>query len=414
MHYGCIAEHLKHSFSPEIHAALAPYRYELREIEPDKLEEFMLSRDFYGINVTIPYKEKVIPYLAYIDKEAERIGAVNTIVNRGGRLYGYNTDFYGMKALITRLGLELCGKKVAVLGTGGTSRTACAVSEALGASEVLRVSRSAKDGAISYEMLYGQHSDVRILINTTPCGMFPNPDAAAVDVTRFPMLEGVVDAVYNPLRPKLVLDAMRQGIPAEGGLYMLVAQAVRASEIFLDKTYPPEVTERIYQRIFRQKENVVLVGMPGSGKSTVGRLLAERLGREFVDMDECIVQAAGKPISEIFAESGESGFRDLESRVLADVIAQRNSLVIATGGGAILRDENVQMLRRNGRLYFLDRPLDDLLPTDDRPLASTREAIERRYHERYGRYCAVADVRIPVVGGAADVAEEIGKEQDVL
>ena len=414
MHYGCIAEHLKHSFSPEIHAALAPYRYELREIEPDKLEEFMLSRDFYGINVTIPYKEKVIPYLAYIDKEAERIGAVNTIVNRGGRLYGYNTDFYGMKALITRLGLELCGKKVAVLGTGGTSRTACAVSEALGASEVLRVSRSAKDGAISYEMLYGQHSDVRILINTTPCGMFPNPDAAAVDVTRFPMLEGVVDAVYNPLRPKLVLDAMKQGIPAEGGLYMLVAQAVRASEIFLDKTYPPEVTERIYQRIFRQKENVVLVGMPGSGKSTVGRLLAERLGREFVDMDECIVQAAGKPISEIFAESGESGFRDLESRVLADVIAQRNSLVIATGGGAILRDENVQMLRRNGRLYFLDRPLDDLLPTDDRPLASTREAIERRYHERYGRYCAVADVRIPVVGGAADVAEEIGKEQDVL
>lgn len=412
MHYGCIAEHLKHSFSPEIHAALAPYRYELREIAPDGLEEFMLARDFYGINVTIPYKEKVIPYLAEIDEEAKRIGAVNTVVKRDGKLYGYNTDFYGMRSLIDRLGLKLCGKKVAVLGTGGTSRTACAVSEALGASEVLRVSRTAKDGAISYAMLYEHHSDVRVIINTTPCGMFPNPDAAAVDVMRFPMLEGVVDAVYNPLRPKLVLDAMKKGIPAEGGLYMLVAQAVRASEIFLDKTYASEITARIYQKIFRQKENIVLIGMPGSGKSTVGKLLAERLGREFLDMDDCIVQAAGKPISEIFAEVGESGFRNLESRVLADEIAQRNSLVIATGGGAILRDENVDALRRNGSLYFLDRPLADLLPTDDRPLAFSQTAIEQRYHERYGRYCAVADVRIPVVGSAADVAEKIGKELD--
>lgn len=410
MHYGCIAEHLKHSFSPEIHAALAPYRYELREIEPEKLEAFLLERDFYGINVTIPYKEKVIPYLSQIDEQAKKIGAVNTVVNRGGKLYGYNTDFYGMKSLIERLKLDPKGKKVAVLGTGGTSRTACAVAESMGAATVLRVSRTAKDGAISYEMLYADHADTQLFINTTPCGMFPNPEKAAVDVERFPMLEGVVDAVYNPLRPKLVLDAMQKGIPAEGGLYMLVAQAVRASEIFLDKTYPAEITERVYQKLFRQKENIVLVGMPGSGKSTVGKLLAERLGRELVDMDECIVHAAGKPISEIFAEVGEKGFRDLESRVLADEIAQRNSLVIATGGGAILRDENVNALRRNGRLYFLDRPLEDLLPTEDRPLASSRTAIEQRYTERYGRYCAVADVRIPVKGSAADVAETIGKE----
>ena len=410
MHYGCIAEHLKHSFSPEIHAQLGAYRYELCELAPDMVGEFLKKGDFYGINVTIPYKETVIPYLFKIDEQAERIGAVNTIVNRGGRLYGYNTDFYGMKSLIERLGLSLDGKKVAVLGTGGTSRTAVAVAESMGASSVLRVSRTARDGAIDYATLTHDHADTRVLINTTPCGMFPNPDSAAVDVDDFPLLEGVVDAVYNPLRPKLVLDARKKGIPAEGGLYMLVAQAVRASELFLDTTYPAETVERVYQKLMRQKENLVLVGMPACGKSTVGKLLTERLGREFVDMDECIVRTAGKEISEIFASDGEQGFRDLESSVLREQIAQRNALVIATGGGAILRDENVDALRRNGRLYFLDRPLDDLIPTEDRPLASSRAAIAQRYTERYGRYCTVADVRVPVSGTAEEVAEEIEKE----
>lgn len=410
MHYGCIAERLRHSFSPEIHAQLGDYRYELCELAPDAVGDFLMKGDFYGINVTIPYKETVIPYLSHIDGEAERIGAVNTIVNRDGKLYGYNTDFYGMRSLIERLGLSIGGKKVAVLGTGGTSRTAVAVAESMGASSVMRVSRTAKEGAIDYATLTRDHTDTRVIINTTPCGMFPNPDGAAVDVNAFPTLEGVVDAVYNPLRPTLVLDARRKGIPAEGGLYMLVAQAVRASELFLDKTYPTGVIERVYQKLIRQKENLVLIGMPASGKSTVGKLLGERLGREFVDMDECIVRTAGKEISEIFAADGEQGFRDLESRVLREQIAQRNGLVIATGGGAILRDENVYALRRNGRLYFLDRPLDDLMPTEDRPLASSRTAIAQRYTERYGRYCAVADVRVPVSGSAAEVASEIEKE----
>lgn len=410
MEYGCIGEHLKHSFSAEIHGALASYRYEIREIEPEKLGDFLIEHDFKGINVTIPYKEKVIPYLSDIDEQAKAIGAVNTIVNHDGKLYGYNTDFYGMKTLIERLGLTLTDKKVAVLGTGGTSRTACAVAGSMGAKAVLRVSRSAKGGAIDYETLYRDHADTQIFINTTPCGMYPNPNGTAVEIERFPKLEGIADAVYNPLRPQLVLDAKKRGIPAEGGLFMLVAQAVRASEIFLDTVYPTEVLESVYRKLQNQKENIVLIGMPGCGKSTVGKLLAERLGRELCDMDAMIVERAGKPISEIFATEGEQAFRDLESQVLSEQLSQRTGLIVSTGGGAILRDKNVNDLRRNGRLYFLDRPLCDLLPTDDRPLASSAEAIRKRYEERYDRYCAVADCRIPVRGDAASVAEEIGKD----
>ena len=361
MEYGCIAEKLGHSFSREIHAALGAYPYELCEVSPDALEAFMKARCFRGINVTIPYKEAVIPYLSYLDGQAEKIGAVNTVVNREGKLYGYNTDFYGMKALITHMGLSLTNKRVAVLGTGGTSRTARAVAEDMGARQILWVSRREREGIISYEALCAKHNDVQIIINTTPCGMYPHPEGQAVDLDFFPNLEGVVDAVYNPVRPQLILQAQRRGIPAEGGLYMLVAQAVRASEIFLDTVYPEGTVDRVFLRLLRQKENLVLVGMPGSGKSTVGKLLAEALGREFCDTDALIVERAGMPISEIFASRGEAGFRDLESDVIRECIAGCNGLVVATGGGAILREANCDALRRNGRLYFLDRPVEELL-----------------------------------------------------
>ncbi len=410
MQYGCIAERLGHSFSREIHMALADYEYELCEVAPDALADFMEARDFCGINVTIPYKEQVIPYLYEIDDIAREIGAVNTIVNRDGRLYGYNTDFYGMKALIERLHLKLRGKKIAVLGTGGTSKTARAVASYLGAQMILAVGRTAKAGSIDYETLYREHADIDIIINTTPCGMYPNPEATAVDLTAFPNLCGVVDAVYNPLRPQLVLDAQKRGIPAEGGLYMLVAQAVRASEIFLDKTYPEDVIEHIYRRILSKKENIVLIGMPASGKSTVGKILAEHYGREFCDTDDEIVREVGLPIPAIFENKSESGFRDIETHIICKQVAQRTGLVIATGGGAILRDENVNALRRNGKLYFLDRPLEALLPTADRPLASSTEAIRRRYQERYHRYCTVSDIQIKIEGDAESVAEQIGKD----
>ncbi|MBQ9132086.1 MAG: shikimate dehydrogenase [Clostridia bacterium] len=410
MEYGCIAERLGHSFSREIHAALGEYPYELCEVRPEALDSFMKARDFRGINVTIPYKEAVIPYLFHIDEQAKKIGAVNTVVNRDGKLYGYNTDFYGMKALITRMGLSLTDKKVAVLGTGGTSRTAKAVAEDMGARQILWVSRREREGVVSYDTLCARHADTQILINTTPCGMYPHPEGQAVDLSVFPDLEGVVDAVYNPVRPQLILQAQGRGIPAEGGLYMLVAQAVRASEIFLDTVYPEGTVQRVFLPLLRKKENLVLVGMPGSGKSTVGRLLADRLDREFCDTDALIEQATGMPIPEIFAKHGEAYFRDLESAVIREAVAGRNGLVVATGGGAILREENCDALRRNGRLYFLDRPVEELIPTADRPLASTAEDIRRRYRERYPRYCATADLRISVKGDAAQVAEEIRKD----
>lgn len=410
MKYGCIGEHLTHSFSKEIHQALSQNPYEIREVPKNELDPFLRERDFCGINVTIPYKEDVIPHLFYMSEQAKSIGAVNTIVNREGRLYGYNTDFLGMSDLIARLGISLANKKVAVLGTGGTSRTAVAVAHAMGASEILRVSRTAKGDAVTYAELTAYHGDVHIMINTTPCGMYPHPNEAPVDLAAFPCLEGVIDAIYNPLRTQLILEARKRGIPAEGGLYMLVAQAVRASEIFLECTYDAQTTERVYQNILRQKENVVLTGMPASGKSTVGRILAERMKRPFFDLDEEIVRVSGKPIPKIFEQEGEAAFRELEARVLREELAQKNGIVLAVGGGTVLRDENVDQLRRNGRLYWIDRPVELLIPTADRPLSSSVAMLRSRYEERHERYRLSADCRVDGAGSAEDVAKTVGKD----
>ncbi len=407
MKYGLLGEKLGHSYSKVIHERLG-YEYELKEVEKNALPAFMTERDFTAINVTIPYKESVIPYLYHIDDEAKKIGAVNTLLNRDGRLYGYNTDFYGLSLLIKKIGVDLKGKKVVILGTGGTSKTAAAVSESLGAKSVIRVSRSGKEGALTYEALYEHHTDADFLINTTPAGMFPNIFGIPADISKIPGLCGVADAIYNPLRTPLILAAKEKNIPAEGGLYMLVGQAVRASEIFLDKSYPDGTALRIYEDLRREKENVVLIGMPASGKSTVGKLLSERLGREFIDTDELIVKRAGMEITEIFKSFGEKHFRDLESEVIREVSA-KNSVVIATGGGAVLSPENVSALRLGGRLFFIDRPLEKLIPTDSRPLSSDRAAIEKRYAERYDIYCTSADVRVDADCEAVEVAEKIGK-----
>ncbi len=410
MKYGCIGEHLKHSFSAEIHQALASHPYEIREVAREELDAFLTARDFCGINVTIPYKEAVIPHLAGISERAQDIGAVNTIVNRDGALYGYNTDFSGLSALIRRTGVTIAQKKVAILGTGGTSRTAMAVAKAMGARQVLRVSRTAREDAITYDTLFEEHTDIDVLINTTPVGMYPKADATPVELSHFPQLCGVIDAIYNPLRPQLILDAQKRGIPSAGGLFMLVAQAVHASEIFLDRTYEADVTERIYRKLRGEKENIVLTGMPASGKSTVGRVLAEKLNRPFFDLDEEIVRVAGCTIPEIFARDGERGFRELETRVLREELSPKTGIVLATGGGAILKDENIDLLRRNGRLYFLDRSLERLIPTADRPLASDADMIRRRYAERYERYCQTADRRIAGDGSVEEVAEAIRKD----
>jgi len=406
MIYGCIGEHLPHSFSKEIHGQISSYAYELKELSPEELPAFMRAGDFRGINVTIPYKQAVIPFLDGIDDTARAIGAVNTVVRREGRLLGYNTDLYGLTRLIRRIGLELKGKKVLVLGTGGTSRTAAFAAETLGAAEILKVSRTAREGAVTYEEALREHTDAEIILNTTPCGMFPEPDAQPLPLKPFTRLQGVADVIYNPLRTRLVLEARDRGLPAEGGLYMLVAQAVRASGLFLDTAYPEDLADRIYETILRQKENTVLIGMPGSGKSAVGRALSRRTGKPLADTDQLIVQRAGKEITDIFREDGEPAFRDLESSVIREVSA-RGGQILSTGGGAVLRPENVTALRQNGRLFWLDRKPETLRPTDDRPLADTEEKIRQLYLQREPVYRAAADGIIPVLGTPEDTAREI-------
>ena len=414
MQYGLIGEKLGHSFSAVIHAMLKSNPYELVELPSDEIEAFLSQKDFCAINVTVPYKTTVIPYLSHISERARAIGAVNTVVNRGGELWGYNTDFYGICALVAHADISLNNKKVAILGTGGTSKTVHAVAAFLGAAEVLLVSRRSGEGVVTYAELYENHTDIEVIFNTTPVGMYPNSEAAPVDVSAFPKLEGVIDTIYNPLRTQLVLDAQKRGIPAEGGLYMLVAQAVRASELFLDCTYDNGTIERIYQTLLGQMQNLVLSGMPASGKSTVGKLLAQELNRPFFDLDEEIVHVAGRTIPEIFATEGETAFRDIDTRVLRELFANQKGIVLATGGGAILRDENVDFLRRNGKIYFIDRPLEDLIPTSNRPLASSREAICRRYEERYERYCQTADCHIDGKGSVEEVAARIRKDFETL
>lgn len=409
MKYGLIGEKLSHSFSKEIHGFLADYEYEIVEIARDGLDSFMKKKDFVAMNVTIPYKEAVIPYLDYISDQAKEIGAVNTVVNKDGKLFGYNTDFSGMADLINYAKVNVSGKKVLITGTGGTSKTALAVADALGAKEICVVSRSAKDGAITYDEAYEKHSDAEIIINTTPVGMYPNIEGLPIDPSRFKNLEGAIDAIYNPLRTMFVQKSRDCGAIAEGGLYMLVAQGVRAAEIFLDKDFSKEETDRVYKKIMRSKENIVLSGMPGCGKSTIGKMLAEKLGRRFIDIDEEIVKMEGRPITEIFAEGGEKLFRDKETEAVS-AVARISGAVIATGGGAILRDENVRLLGQNGRIYFLDRPLEQLVPTEDRPLASSKEAIINRYNERFPRYTATCDVHLKTDGIAEHAVENIIKD----
>ncbi len=396
MEYGLIGETLTHSFSKTVHPLLADYSYELCELTPDRLGDFLAARDFRGINVTIPYKQAVIPYLDEIDPTAAAIGAVNTIVNRDGRLVGYNTDVDGLAHLCRYTGVSLQDKKVLILGSGGTSKTALALATAQGARTVHRVSRRAQDGCITYAAAGAGHTDAEVIINTTPCGMFPHTDEQPLDLAPFTQLTGVIDAVYNPLRTRLVQQAQARSIKASGGLYMLVAQAAIAAQHFTGRTIDERTIARVYRTIRNQKRNCVLIGMPSCGKSTLGRHLATRLGMAFVDTDDLIRARAGKSIPAIFDEVGEQGFRDIETAVIRDIEALEHT-VIATGGGAILRAQNRASLRANGQVLFLDRPLDQLITTADRPLSGTADKLRQRYDERYDIYCATADATVDCV-----------------
>lgn len=412
MKYGCIGEKLGHSFSKEIHHCFAAYPYELREIPPNNLDAFMKSHDFSGINVTIPYKQAVMPYLDNISSQALDIGAVNTIVQRDGQLWGYNTDFDGMKALLAHIGIIPKDKKVLILGSGGTSHTARTLMKDMGAKEILIVSRSGENG-ITYKEATEQHRDAQLIINTTPCGMSPNIWDCPIDLTNFHALEGVADAIYNPLRPRLIQQALSLGIPASGGLYMLVAQAVCAGEHFTSGAFPPEIIDTVYTKIKAAKENIVLTGMPGAGKTTIGKNLAAALHRPFFDTDEEIQKHFAKAPAEIISEEGNEAFRQKETQVIQNSLAGKNGCIIATGGGCILKQENIDALKMNGKILFLDRPPELLTPTEDRPLSSNRKDLFQRYKERYQTYIETADKIIKNQGDMEKTCKEILGEYEL-
>ena len=386
MKCGLLGRKLGHSYSPQIHAHLGDYPYDLFEKEPEEVEEFLRDGDFTAINVTIPYKQTVIPFCAELSPMARRIGAVNTIVRRqDGSLIGHNTDYFGFLSTVKRTGLDPTDKKVLIIGSGGASKPALAVMEELGANVTVISHKDNTPETLS------RHSDCAILVNATPVGMYPNVGVSPVDLSLFPHLEGVIDMIYNPARTKLLLDAEARNLVAENGLWMLVAQAKEAAEWFTGRSIGDEVIETIHSQLKTQMENIILIGMPGCGKSTVGKILAEHLGRPFVDADSRIVDAAGMSIPEIFAQSGEDGFRQIESQVLSG-LGMRSGLVIATGGGCVTRERNYPQLHQNGTCVWLTRDLAKL-PTDGRPL-SQKGKLEQMYQIRKPLYERFADVTV--------------------
>lgn len=405
--YGLLGETLGHSFSPQIHKALADYDYRLLPTPRNQVEELLRRREFRGLNVTIPYKQTVIPLCDELDPRAAAIGAVNTVVNRGGRLTGCNTDIDGLIYLARRTGVDMAGKKVMILGSGGTSRTAQAAARELGAAEIAVISRS---GADNYGNL-SRHADAQVLINTTPVGMYPHCGVSPVSLEAIPRLTGVLDVVYNPLRTALVMEAQARGIPASCGLPMLAAQARRAAELFTGEDIPDARLEEVIAGLTAQVRNVVLIGMPGSGKSAVGRVLAKRLGKEFVDLDALAVRRAGRPIPEIFAQEGEAAFRALEREIVREAGA-RTGCVISTGGGVVTCPENRDPLRQNGVLVFLTRALDQL-PTGGRPVSQSTD-LRRLWVQREPLYRSFADLTVDNGGTIEDAADMIVKELNAL
>ena len=400
MQCGLLGRKLGHSYSPQIHNLLGDYSYVLFEKEPEELENFLKNGDFSGLNVTIPYKKEVIPYLSELSPTAKKMGCVNTVLRRSdGTLYGHNTDYFGFTSLVRHAGLSVAGKKVLVLGSGGASNTAVAALKDLGASPVV-ISRS---GENNYGNLH-LHRDAAAIVNATPVGMYPNTGFSPIDLALFPHLEGVLDVIYNPARTQLLLDAEKLGIPRENGLWMLVAQAKEAAEVFTGLKISDEVIEKIYRQLSHQMKNIVLIGMPGCGKTTIGTLLAEKLGRTLADADEKIISLAGKSIPEIFAQDGEPTFRDWETKALTE-LGKQSGLVIATGGGCVTQKRNYPLLHQNGYLVWLERDC-SVLPTDGRPLSQAND-LGKMYAARKPLYEAFADIRVENTSTPEEAAQKI-------
>ncbi len=406
MRFGLLGRKLGHSYSPMIFDLMGGYPYDLFEREPEQIETLLRTEPFDGINVTIPYKKDVLPYLDEIDPLALRLGSVNTIVKRKGRLIGHNSDYFGFLSMVKRTGIDVADKKVLVLGSGGASVTVVAVLEDLGAEAVV-ISRT---GENNYDNLH-LHADARLIVNTTPVGMYPRNGAAPLDVGRFHSLEGVLDLIYNPARTQLLLDCEKYGIPGWNGLWMLVAQAKKSAEWFLDRELPDSLISDIHHRLRDRMENIVLVGMAGCGKSSIGRLLARETGKQFVDADVQVERLAGKTIPEIFAQEGEDSFRALETIVLAE-LGHRSGHVIATGGGCVTREENYPFLHQNSRIIWLRRnPV--WLPTAGRPLSQqTSPAV--LYERRKPLYQLFSDCAIDNDGSRGECLTAILQILEVL
>lgn len=400
MNCGLLGEKLGHSYSPQIHNRLGDYAYTLFEKKPEELADFLQNGDYSGLNVTIPYKKAVIPYLAELSPVAQRLGAVNTIVRRGdGTLLGHNTDYFGFRTMVEASGLEPAGKKALVLGSGGASNTAVAVLEELGARVVV-ISRG---GENNYENLH-LHGDAAIIVNATPVGMYPKVEASPVELGLFPRLEGVLDLIFNPARTRLLQDAENRGLVAVNGLLMLVAQAWESAQWFTGTPIPRDRIDTIHRQLKMQMENIILIGMPGCGKSTVAQQLARLTGRTVVDADAEIVASQGVPIPEIFAAGGEEAFRNIETAVLQD-LGKRSGIILATGGGCVTREENYPLLHRNGSIFWLQRSI-DALPTDGRPISQTTD-LQELYRIREPLYQRFADHIIPNSGMPEEAAKEI-------
>ena len=394
---GLIGRKLSHSFSPQIHAELADYDYTLFELEPDDVGTFLQNGSFDATNVTIPYKKTVMPYLAEISDEAQKIGSVNTITRTEKGLRGDNTDYFGFSCMLRKSGIEVKNKKCLVLGSGGASVTVTAVLRDMGA-DVVVISRS---GENNYDNLH-LHKDAAVIVNTTPVGMYPNTGDSPIDLCLFPALSGVLDLIYNPARTQLLLDAQKRNIPCINGLSMLTAQAKKACALFLDTVIDDSEIDRITAKIASDSENIILIGMPGCGKSTAGKALAELTGRPFADTDEVIVQKAGMPIPDIFEKYGEAHFRRLEHEAVCEC-AKKSGLVIATGGGVIKTESNYDALHQNGRVIWLQRDL-QLLPSDGRPL-SQKEGVMKLYEERKPLYAHFCDRTVQCHPDATKTAE---------
>lgn len=398
---GLLGQKLGHSYSPAIHGMLADYDYQLFEREPEQLEDFLKNGPWDGINVTIPYKKAVLPYCAQLSETARRIGSVNTIVRRpDGSLYGDNTDAYGFESLIRKNGIDVRGRKALVLGSGGASVMAVAVLKLLGAESVTVISRGGEDNYNNLE----RHAGAQIIANTTPVGMYPNNGQAAVDLTCFPRCEGVLDVVYNPERTALLLQAEKLGIPRAGGLYMLVAQAKRSSELFTGQTIPDSEIDRIEAVLSGQMKNIVLVGMPSSGKSTLAAALGETLGRSVYEADALIAQEAGMDIPAIFAQYGEEHFRALETEILSR-LGKLSGAILSTGGGCVTREENYDLLHQNGSIIWLQRSIDKLDKTG-RPI-SLKNDLNELYQKREPMYRRFADATVDNNGSVAATVEQV-------